>query len=318
MLIVIVVIGILLSAILVAGSGLVNKGRTSNTQAVLTVVAEAVEQFKRDQSAKPTIASASQGKPAGAGDPNKLKIAYTDRYGPYPPDEIEVFTARGLPGSNPPGAAGQSLAPGRAQVVTAGGALPLTPMQYYSQADPAANLAEHRDMLALVVAIETLSDTASSILDRIPDRNRTPGALEPDGDPAVFLDRNNDLKWDAGDLQIRHIVDDWGVPINYMAQRDWKDESGYKPIESSNHSAWNEASTEIIRLNGGSPVLFSWGPNGKDQLTKDAMGNDAKASLVGDFEEEPRHGVIDNPLNDDNVYANPAMREKLAKGPAQP
>ena len=70
-------------------------------------------------------------------------------------------------------------------------------------------------------------------------------------------------------------------------------------------------------MNGGQPIIMSYGPNGKDQLTKDAMEPNAIASLVGDFEEEvpgKPHHVIDNPLNDDNVYSNPALKEKLAKG----
>ena len=74
---------------------------------------------------------------------------------------------------------------------------------------------------------------------------------------------------------------------------------------------WNEASTALIRLNGGQPIIMSYGPDGRDQLSKDSLSADPTASLVADFVANQR---IDNPLNEDNVYADPAAKEKLAKG----
>jgi prepilin-type N-terminal cleavage/methylation domain-containing protein len=312
LLIVIVVIGILVSAILVASSGFINKGRANNTQSVLQIVADAVEEFKREQAAKPTITRFERPKKSGVGDLSKTTISYAERYRNYPPDELEVFSSAngaGLPGlANP-----LSLAPGGAEVV-APTPPPWGAMRFYKNEDQAANALENRDQAAMIVAIETLSESASAILDRIPDRNRTPGPLK-DGNPALFLDRTGGATgtWDPNDHQIRLIVDDWGMPISYFAQRDWKERSAdFIPIPSSNHDSWNEASTEFIRMNGGQPIIMSYGPNGKDQLTKDEMGDDAKASLVGDFEDGDH--AVNNPLNDDNVYSNPALKEKLAKG----
>ncbi len=316
LLIVIIVIGILVSAILVASSGFINKGRANNTQSVLQIVADAVEEFKREQAAKPTITRARQPKLGG---PAGVTVNYFDRYGPYPPDELEVFSAVGLPGSVPP-------VPPKTNSLAAGGAVivpppPWPPMRFYK--DGSQNDAvENRDQAAMIVAIETLSESASAILDRIPDRNRTVGALQADGTPALFLDRTGGAigAWDANDHQIRLIVDDWGNPISYFAQRDWQPASGtFTPIPSTNHKDWNHVSTEIIRLNGGQPVIFSYGPNGKDQLTKDAMGANGTATLMSDMHPTtPGPGdqefVIDNPFNADNVYANPALKEKLAKG----
>ncbi len=312
LLIVIVVIGILVSSILVASSSFINKGRTNNTQAVLQIVADAVEEFKREQTVKPTITRAKQTKDPSKGkqDPAVTHIFYSDRYGQYPPDELEVFTTNGLPGSQAPPAV-RTLAAGGAVIFPAPSG---QPMRFYKNG-AAEDAFEHRDMLAMVVAIETLSESASSILDRIPDKNRSPGALD-DGKPALFLDRPGGPigSWDANDHQIRYILDDWGTPISYLAQRDWQPDSAtFMPIASSNHAAWNEASTELIRMNGGQPIIMSYGPNGKDQLTLDAMEADAKASLVGDFEDADDH-VVNNPFNDDNVYSNPALKEKLAKG----
>jgi len=313
--VVIVVIAILAAAILTASSSLLNKSRSNNTQAVLQIVSDAVEEFKREQTARPTISQAKQNKRAGVGDPTKDKVLYADRYGAYPPDELEVFSPAGLRGSVPaPAGRTNSLAAGGAVIVPAPD---WPPMRFYKDGTP-ADIVEHRDQCAMIVAIETLSESANSILDRIPDKNRSPGALSVDGQtPALFLDRPGGAaavpdRWDPDDHQIRYILDDWGMPISYFAQRDGRPELP-NPIQSSNHDGWNEASTEFIRLNGGSPVVMSYGPNGKDQLTKDAMDPNANASLVGDFEKNDDE-MINDPLNDDNVYANPALREKLAKG----
>jgi len=324
LLIVIVVIGILVSAILVASSGFINKGRSNNTQSVLQIVADAVEEFKREQTAKPTITRAKQQKMAGVGDPAKPQVFYTDRYGLYPPDELEVFSALGLPGSAPPPDS-RSLAPGGAEVIAPGSSTPWKALRFYRDGSP-DDAVENRDQAAMILAIETLSESASAILDRIPDRNRTAGALQADGTPALFLDRADratgtpNRTWDANDHQIHLIVDDWGNPISYLAERDYREDPGkFTPIPSSNHEEWNHASTEIIRLNGGQPVIFSYGPNGKDQLSRDAMAANGTATLMGDMHPttpgpDDQEHVIDNPLNADNVYANPALKERLAKG----
>ena len=319
LLIVITIIAVLVGAVLVGGSGLIHRSRDNNTLAVLQLVNEAVEQFKREQTSKPTISSVTQAKTGTVGFASKSTVAYLDRYDRYPPDELEVFTAKGLPGA----AAGnaRSLASGNALIHAPTEPNTWRALRYYKDGSE-SDAIEHRDQLAMIVAIETLSETASSILDRIPDKNRGNGPSDAQGRPAIFLDQSGgDMStFDQGDLQIRPILDDWGNPISYLSQRDWKEPSAdFQPIGSSNADPpldWNEASTEFIRLNDGAPVIFSYGADGKDQLTRDAMTPDVKASLVGDFEEDaPKpHHVIDNPLNDDNVYANPQLREKLAKG----
>ena len=297
LLVVIIVIVILLSAVLAASSTLFTKAKTANTQALLTVVRDAVEQFKREQTAKPTITRARQG-----------VIKYLDRYGYFPPDELEVFTPIGIPGSGP---AGNTLAPGGAVMVPAPG---YGLMAFYTQGlPPEEKAAEHRDIVAMIVAIQTLGDASSAILDRIQDRYWL-APLDDKEDPTVFLDRDGDGDWDGDDHQVRYIIDDWGNPISYLAQRDWVPPP--TPVNAaSNHPNWNEASTELIRLNAGQPVIFSYGPNGKEQLTLEQMGDNGAASLVGDFEglSGTRHR-IDHPLNADNVYADPSLKEKLVEG----
>lgn len=308
-----VIIVILISAVLVATSTLVNKAKVSNTKAMLTIVRDAVEQFRREQTAKPTIARASQ-PPAVAGNP---RIRYVDRFGHYPPDELEVFTPVGLPGSGP---SGGTLAPGGAEMfpapTTNGG---YNAMMFYTKGLPEAQQPmEHRDLVAMIVAIQTLGDASSAILDGIQDRYWfAPLDMQPPPPtPSVFLDypdpttdppTRNDI-CDAYDLQIRYIIDDWGSPISYMTQRNGALPGS--PGASTNHSSWSEASTEFVRLNGGQPVIFSYGPDGEEQLTREAMRTGGDASLVGDFAND---GMINNPMNADNLYADPTLAEKLPR-----
>ena len=300
LLVVIVIMVILISIVGVASSSLINQSRASNTKAVLQVVSDAIQEFKREKPAILKVAGRRPTEPI-----EKQRAVYAERYGQYPPDELEVFTdGSGIPGTT----IKKSLAPGGA-IMHPGG--PYNQMLFYTLGNPTPEL-EHRDLAAMIVAIETLTESAASILDKIPDGNRTAGALKADGSPAQFLDRNNDGVFDADDHQIRYIVDSWGVPLSYMAQRDWA-----KPTEgatlSQNHLKWNEASTEMIRLTGGEPLIFSYGPDGKEQLTQDAMLNDeAAASLVGDFEKNDGDRLT-NPMNADNVYSQDGIKEKLSE-----
>lgn len=303
LLVVIVIIVILFSAVLVAGTTLISKAKISSTRAVLTVVRDAVEQFKRDQEASPTITRAKQG-----------SVKYIDRYGYYPPDELEVFSPQGLPGS---GAGGKSLAPGGAKIVpTPQNNVTYGSMRFYTRGlAPDEAAIEHRDLAAMIVAIEVSGRTAGAILDRIDERYRVLGPLDNSGDPMLFLDRpaaggQLNESWNTGDFQIRYIVDDWGNPISYMAQRDWN--GGDPPEGSSNHDAWNEASTELIRLNGGQPIIMSYGPDGTEQLTAEVMGDNGAASLVGDLEDGDHK--IGHHLNADNVYVDPALKARLEEG----
>jgi hypothetical protein len=188
-------------------------------------------------------------------------------------------------------------------------------------ANPADAAFEHRDLAAMILAIDLYCEPAKAILDRLPERNRSPGALGPNGDPIQFFDCDGDEIWDSGlDEQIRYILDDWGMPLSYMAQRDWipNPPAGNPDTKSSNHTGWNEASTNIVRLNEGKPLIFSYGADGKEQLSVPWMKNAGEASLVGDWtiatENAPEIGKIDHHLNADNVYSDPALNEKLARG----
>ena len=300
LLVVIVVIAILVSAVLVASSTVVNKARTTSTQGELVVVQNAVDEFKREQTANPTLTR---------------NQAYVKRYGQYPPDELEVFAATGFP-TGPK----QSLAVGGAAICP----LPdngFGPMRFYTRGLTSEEevAAEHRDLAAMILAIELFGDTSSAMLDSIQNRYWSPGPVDQKGVPLLFLDRPDatgklDKKWDQSDLPIRYLVDDWGVPLGYMMQRDWV-LTAPEPTASTNYGSWNEAATKLTRLNSGRPLIFSYGPNGPEQLTKGQMEltqeKTAAATLIVDILDD---GKINNPLNLDNVYPDDALKDKLAGG----
>lgn len=299
LMVVMVIIVILVSSILVASTTLIERAKASNTEAMMGVVTMAIEEFKREQESNPTAARSR---------------AYRNRYGLYPPDELEALTPAGVPGGPL-----RTIAPGSAQMVpTVPGQDGYGAMRFFTVGLALEDqLLEHRDQVAMTTAILTLGDASSSLLLGVQDKFWKNAPLDPRKDePAVFLDRNGNGDWDAGDLAIRYLIDAWGTPISYLAQRDWAADT--TTPESSNLEVWNEASTEIIRLNGNKPVLFSYGPDGAEQLTQEHMDTGGFASLVGDFEglgEDDIAHRIDNPVNADNVYADPALKEKLSREP---
>ena len=320
LLVVFVIIAILVSSVLVASTHLIDRTRTRNTESVLKVVQGALEEFKRES---PPIVKVRQKNATGQ------YVQYSTRYGAYPPDELEVFTEFGLPHSDP--ASSYSLTPkradatpgtpGRPSVVPApaSGGSGYPPMQFYTAGNDKTEL-EHRDLAAMILAINLYSPSAAEMLGHLADSNWSDGAVDASGDPTQFLDIKGDKNWDAGeDEQIRYIVDSWGVPISYFAQRDFDADAVAGATRSDNYyTDWNEASTEMIRLNSGQPIVMSFGVNGKDQLSKDVLkAENSTAFIVDDWlneTDESGKRKIDNVYNEDNVYADPSLKEKLAKG----
>lgn len=310
-----VVIGIILvlaGAVLVAAGSVLEGQRVRNTRTVLQVVADAVEEFKREQQQRATITK---------------DRAYKKRFGLYPPDEVEWFTKL-VSGTKP---RAQSFAPGGA-VLAAPTPPPKTgyqEMRFYTD-NTVDDYVEFRDQIAMIVAIENLGDSSAAILARLDKRYRkTVINREPEGShktpPAVFLDRPNPAgtlngEWDSGDQQVDFIIDAWGTPISYLAQRDFRPSDPPLATASSNHPTWNEASTGIIKLNRGQPLIFSYGPDGPEQLVKDVMigptgAAPGVASLTGDFETDDPPAAIKGQtshlMNEDNVYLDPRFQEKL-------
>lgn len=185
--------------------------------------------------------------------------------------------------------------------------------------DPKDRALEHRDNAALVLAIQMFGRESKDMLESMSDANLRTLGSDQTGPPLIFLDRPDeqgklDDKWDQLiDQPLRIIVDAWGVPIQYFAQRDYVSSGGE---ESSNYPGWNEASTQMVRRNGNKPLIVSYGPNGKDQLTEDLLSSATETtSMVGDWMNDgldSRKGRIDDALNADNIYPDPRLRDRLA------
>ncbi len=303
LLVVIGIIGVLAGAVLIAAGSVLEGQKVRNTRTVLQVVSDAVEEFKREQEQRGTITKDRD---------------YKRRFGLYPPDEVEWFTKLPYPVER----RAQSYAPGGAVFFPAPTTNRYLPMRFYTDGT-ADDSREFRDQVAMIIAIENLGDASATILDRLDRRYRKvriattgPGA----GSPAVFLDRPDSAgrtsgDWDTGDKQVDFIMDAWGTPIGYLAQRDYRPANNPGETDSDNHPTWNQSSTKIIKLNRGQPLIFSYGPDGSEQLVKDVMLGPAGtasaiASLTGDFE-AALPGQTTHLMNEDNVYLDPQFTEKL-------
>lgn len=298
-------IGVLVSAILVAAPALIDRHRGNSTELMLTAVRDMVDQFAREQQSNPTLTR---------------KTEYQKRYGFYPPDELEVFTEVGVP-QKPPANRGP-LTVGGAKVIpgaTSGG---YTPMTFrLDLKDPQQRALEHRDNAALVLAIQMFGRESKDMLESMSDANLRTLGSDQTGPPLIFLDRPDEQgklndKWDPEiDQPLRIIVDAWGVPIQYFSERNFSTSSDARNV-SPNYPGWNEASTQMVRRNGNKPLIVSYGPNGKDQLTEDLLSSATETtSMVGDWMNDgldSRKGRIDDALNADNIYPDPRLRDRLA------
>ncbi len=309
LLVVVGLILVLLGAVIVAAPALIDRGKTQSTQLLLHNVQTMVDEFEREQKAAPTITRARQAGAGGVG-----YVTYKDRYGFFPPDELNPFTSNGMTGSQ---SGSGSLAPGGAKVILAtntdGNNYPA--MRFYLDGDVSRDPFEHRDIAALVLAVELFGGSQSrAMLDGLSDAHLRQGLRNNQGEPLQYLDRNNNGKWDAQeDLELRRIVDSWGVPLAYFSTRGFDAKKpGNDKLQSSNHPAWYQVSSNLVAQNGGRPVLMSWGPDGREQLTRDLQTAEPTASVVGDL---AVHTFLRNPLNRDNVFADPALKQKLETAP---
>jgi len=225
---------------------------------------------------------------------------------------LEVFTGVGIPGGVSPRSA-RKLLPGDAHVIPdpTGTGGEYTDMSFqFKGLDPAGLAHEHRDLAAMIVAIEAYSPAARGILDKIPDAHRASVAIDSTtGDPVQYIDQNQNNRWDAGrDGEIQYILDDWGVPLVYYAQRD-----GAGAAPSRNHLAsWNLATAAMVRLNGNRPIIMSWGPNGRAQLTEDVLSDSDSTSLLHvDFNDNNK---LDDAWNTDNIFVDQGLIGRLEEG----
>lgn len=302
LMVVVGIIAVLAGALLVAGNAVIQRGRAQNTLMILSVVDNAIDEFSQRQQSNPTLTR---------------QAAYKKRYGTFPPDELEVFID-GLPTQNN---STKALVPGGGKVVTGGtggGSFQEMTWQTTPYTNDQLRAEGNRDIAALLLAIDLFGDESRMMIDKLPAENIVEPRL-PDGNPLLYLDRNQNQMYDQMiDKPLRYVVDSWDVPLSYMSQRDFGIAGGNVDTSSTNHPSWNEASTTLVRLNGSRPIVFSYGPNGPDQLDEQVVaagraggGGDIPSTVVDDFADNER---VDSPLNDDNIYPDETLVQKLRRG----
>ncbi len=315
LLVVISIILVLLGAVIVAGPRLLNTGRSQTTQLMLVAVRDAVEEFRREQTEKPTLTRPLTTKVTGC-----VATTYRKRYDAYPPDELEVLAEMGLPCF----CQDSSAAPGKAVIRPS----PMTggkyeDMKFFPQIPPTDN-PEFRDNMVLTLAIDLFGQSSKMMLEQIAANNRRDVPPASGGAPSVYLDVNVNNMFDPSvDKTPYYLVDSWGVPIGYFAQRDFDANRTNTVLESSNHRKyWGPAVSNMVKRNGGQPIIFSYGPDGEDQLTSEVQTADPEANMVADWMKggsltsaNAKEGVIDHPLNRDNVYADPIVKQRLESAP---
>lgn len=220
-----------------------------------------------------------------AGVPN-----YNTRYADdYPPDELEAFTKDNDFG----GELFDNVSPGGADLVFQWSPSSLGEVQY-------------RDIKAMSLAISLYNPEACSILERIDNRFRR---LETNisGDPLEYLDRES--VGGVTNEPLVYYVDSWGTPIEYYSTSDLS----RRQAASDPGNLRKDASTSFVRANNGVPLLVSYGPNGPEQFSPAFISSEGPSDLVSDYHDDGAH-LIDHRLNDDNVYSNSAVVDKLREG----
>jgi hypothetical protein len=256
----------------------VQEAKRRDTRAMLQILDGAIEDFRSE---------------APVGRIQQGGVRYADRYGLYPPDEIEAFSPTGIPHSTGP-------------------AVPIGVGRVTMDNPPVG----YNDVRAMVLAIRTFSPKGTQTLEQIHQRFKAHYDVGQPG-MVVYWDRDNDGRQSDRDDVLDFFVDAWGTPIQYFAVNptgppvDPPAASDTVPAKGARLAA----SKELVRANNGRPVLVSYGPDGKDQLS--GQFPDAQ-DIVTDWWKNNQGGndpagsrKIDNRFNVDNVYSADGLAEKL-------
>jgi hypothetical protein len=237
--------------------------------------------------------------------PLKNIVAAYKRYGDYPPDELQAFTP-----IMPP--------PGGIPVPTGSGSwLPvsLTIGAGNLSASVLGSLAkvEHRDVKTMMLTIRLYSTAANSILDKIGDRfvSTRLVASEP---PQQYYDSDG-VANPAGapnpeDIPLTYLIDAWGNAVEYYSLNPKADPPGStpSPLDSGPAGVTRRAfSTLFVTRNNSQPFLVSYGIDGSDQLAATPQ----PITLLSDWNMGMPNNAIDKPENNDNIYSEPDLKDKL-------
>jgi type II secretory pathway pseudopilin PulG len=277
------ILALLIAVALLAGGSAVDDAKKRETRTVMSLMEQAIDQFKSDG-------------------PLQRVGEYRARYGLYPCDELECFVRlEGIPGSVaknllPRGAPDADLVAEGASWMTAS--------------------AGNGDLKAMALAIRLYSAEGAATLDKIGARYKK----APAENDRQYLSRNGDQNLDADDVPLDVYLDAWGTPFGYFALSD----GGLSPAGSDSMNNRRDASVFMVGRNRGRPVLVSYGVDGADQLSllREEHGDPlepAQDPLVLDFHDTNGptgfENVIDDPLNQDNIYIDQTLADRLRVEP---
>jgi type II secretory pathway pseudopilin PulG len=289
-LVVIAIIAILIAIAFTGGSAVINSGKTRDTQALFATLDQALLAYHDEV--------------------KQSRMEHVeDIFNGYPPDDIDVFyySVNGTP------VAGCDLHMVRSgQVLRGTTTVPMGLLDDQRGSDgmlstPRVDSVHHGDIRAMVLAMRVWSSQASAILDRIDPRLRVSAREEAEKTGTSIL------VWDRGDgtppIPLDYYVDAWGTPLEYYATR-------IGPCKDPSKTTVRQiASSAFMKANNGKALLASYGPNGPDQLSADFLST-GDSTLVGDWWDNtagtgaPDH-LINNPLNDDNVYSSDVFQNRM-------
>jgi type II secretory pathway pseudopilin PulG len=266
-LLVVIAIMVLLAGLVIGiGSWSVQQGRKRDTAGLLKHLDDAVEQFRLNA-------------------PLARVQAFMDRYGGYPPDELEPFVSSGS----------DAGIPGSGKILRPNDTADLSP-DVRNNFDTITS----RDVKAMVLAVRLFGgEEAQQILDRIDARFR---AEAPAGE---FWDRDGDGTFDPEDERLAYYVDSWSTPIEYFAIAPGQTVAAPSDPTSDRLNAC----TWLVNLNKRRPLFVSYGPDGPDQFSPDFQTE--AQNLVADYADD---GAINNRFNTDNVYSTDGFADKLRPG----
>ncbi|MCP4591148.1 MAG: hypothetical protein GY842_10410 [bacterium] len=286
------IIVLLIGTVIGVGRRQISRAKESEARAVLDNLNLAAKQFADE-------------KPLG-----KVR-GYSNRYGPFPPDELDGFVKV----TSPPGFKSRISPGGASSYVT----LP-------TNNDIA--LVDNGDIKAFALAIRSYSESGAAILDRIQLKYRHAAHKDLTGVPDEYLDRDGDAAFTPSvDEPLGYFVDPWGTPIAYFAMRQgnagaavW---DNLTPGNVQTAGDRGRLSRALLSLSNSVPVFVSYGADGREQFNPDFLeGGVYPPDLIYDYNEDDSASKpefeIDHPLNVDNLYSNAAIQDKILRGPIAP
>lgn len=274
-LVVIAIIGILLAIVFKGGTALVENARKRDTQALLAKLDLAIDEYRREVDTSRI--------------PQAMQV-----FNNVPPDDLRVFETAAQP--QPPTIGGCDLRMRNQGKFLLGGSAIANLNGLFDARDSDGRVKNadhllHADIRALVLAIRLNSPKAKVILDSI--------------DPKYWGEPDEGFEYQPGTdpsvrIRLDYLVDGWGNPLEYFSTCICEESAGLTPRE--------RVSNAFVHENNDGPVIVSYGADGSEQFAADRLALEKDASsMIADYYEELKsagRGVINNPLNSDNVYSS--------------